>query len=354
MQLHVDPNAATPIYRQIERQIAEAIADQRLRPGDELLPEEQMAAHLVVSPASVRKAYERLEWSGLCSTSESQAPLVLPSPSPPGPANRAGLALSLLKRELLAAELESAREAQGRLLPPPRLEGAAWRAEVRSCPAGTLNGDFYDLFRFADGGLGVVVADVAGKGLAAGVLMAAAKSMLPFVVPRLRPAAALRELNRRLRPLLGRREFIAMACARLSADGTSLELANAGLPDPYLMRAGGPTPLAAPGPRLPLGLRPELPYEETTRKLAPGDRLLFITDGLAEATDAEGDPIGYEALARLLGDLSADGNGPAEPGAWLDELLTRVREISGPLPEDDWTALVVESPLVVETRGREG
>ena len=354
MQLHVDPNAATPIYRQIERQIAEAIADRRLRPGDELLPEEQMAAHLVVSPASVRKAYERLEWSGLCRTSGSQAPLVLPSTSSPEPGNRAGLALSLLKRELLAAELESAREAQSRLLPPPRLEGEAWRAEVRSCPAGTLNGDFYDLFRLADGGLGVVVADVAGKGLAAGVLMAAAKSMLPFVVPRLGPAAALRELNRRLRPLLGRREFVAMTCARLSADGTGLELANAGLPDPYLIRRGDPTSLATPGPRLPLGLRPELPYEATTRELEPGDRLLFTTDGLAEATDAEGDPIGYEALAVLLRDLSPDDGGESDPGAWLDELLGRIREISGPLPEDDWTALVVESPLVAEEQGRGG
>ena len=348
MQLHVDPNAATPIYRQIERQIAEAIADRRLRPGDELLPEEQMAAHLVVSPASVRKAYEHLEWSGLCRTSDSRVPLVLPPTSPPSSGNRAGLALSLLKRELLAAELESAREAQSRLLPPPRLEGEGWRAEVRSCPAGALSGDFYDLFRHADGGLGVVVADVAGKGLAAGVLMAAAKSMLPFVVPRLGPAAALRELNRRLRPLLGRREFIAMACARLSPGGTALELANAGLPDPYLIRAGVPTPLAPPGPRLPLGLRRELRYEAVAHELEPGDRLLFTSDGLAEATDERGDPLGYEALARLLSDLSRDGGGPAEPGPWLDELLTRVREVSSPLPEDDWTA------LLVERRRREG
>ena len=339
MQLHVDPNAATPIYRQIERQIADAIADRRLLPGDELLPEREMAAQLVVSPASVRKAYEHLESGGLCRVSESAAPRILPGGQEPGRAERTGLALSLLKRELLAAELESAREAQRRLLPPERLEGESWRAVVRTSPAGTLNGDFYDLFRLADGGLGLVVADVAGKGLAAG--------MLPFIVPAMGPARALRELTRRLLPLLGRREFIALACARLSADGGALELANAGLPDPYLMRDDSPVPLAAPGPRLPLGVRAGLPYETLTRTLEPGDRLLFTTDGIAEARDRRGDPVGYEGLTRLLGELARTDRA-ATPGAWLDELIARIREIAGPLPEDDWTALVVES------RRREG
>ena len=343
MQLHVDPHAASPVYRQIERQIAEAIADRRLRPGDELLPEREMAARLVVSPTAVRKAYDELESGGLCQASDDDGLRVARADPATRPDGSAGRALALLKRELQAEELESARRAQQRLLPPSRLDTGRWRAEVRTCPASTLNGDFYDLFELVDGGLGVVVADVAGKGLAAGLMMAVAKSMLPFLAPALTPAEALRQLNRRLCPLLGRREFVALAYARLSADGEWLDLTNAGLPDPYLMRHGEATPLAAPEPRLPLGLRPELRYETARHRLRPGDRLLFTTDGIAEARDATGEPVGYDRLARLVRQTSAAAGAEPVAGEWLDRFAARVGAFTGPLPEDDWTALLVES-----------
>lgn len=347
MQLHIDPHARTPVYRQIERQIAQAIADRRLRPGDPLLPEAEMAARLVVSPASVRKAYEQLEGGGLCQSSESLGFRVLTAELGTPPDGRAGRALALLKRELLAEELESARQLQRRLLPPSHVETDSWIAEVRTCPASTLSGDFYDFIELPDGGLGLVVADVAGKGLAAGLLMAVAKSMLPFLAPDLPAAQTLQELNQRLCPLLGRREFIALAYAKLSANGESVELANAGLPDPYLLRTGTATPLATPGPRLPLGLRSELTYVATHHRLLPGDRLLFTTDGIAEARRADGEPVGYEGLARLIGEPTADaggrGAGKVEAKAWMDDLVTRVRKITGPLAEDDWTAVLVGS-----------
>ena len=340
MQLHVDPHARTPVYRQIERQIAEAIADRRLRPGEALLPETEMAARLVVSPTSVRKAYEQLEDGGLCRTGDDHEMRVLASAPGERLDGRAGRALALLKRELLAEELESARRTQVRLLPPSRLETGPWVAEARTCPAGTLSGDFHDLMRLPEGGLGVVVADVVGKGLAAGLLMAVARSMLPFLTPHHAPAEVLGELNRRLCPLLGRREFVALTHARLSADGEWLEWANAGLPDPYLVRGGGVTTLPTPGPRLPLGLRPDLAYRAARHRLEPGDRLLFTTDGLAEARRGDGEPLGYDALAKLVEQATRrDDDGP---GPWLEELVGRVRALTGPLPEDDWTALAVD------------
>jgi serine phosphatase RsbU (regulator of sigma subunit) len=347
MQLHVDPHAETPIYRQIERQIAEAIADHRLLPGEALVQEEELAARLVVSPASVRKAYEQLESNGLCQSADSDRLRVLTSDPGSRSAGRARRALALLKHELLSEELESAREAQQRLLPPARLTTQSWIAEVRTCPASTLNGDFYDLFELGDGGLGVVVADVAGKGLAAGLLMAVAKSMLPFIAPELGAAETLQELNRRLCPILGRREFIALAYARLCPRGESVELANAGLPDPYLIRAGLATPLTPPGPRLPLGVRAQLPYTSVRCRLTSRDRIFFTTDGIAEARGADGEPVGYEGLVRLVRSLSRCAAQPdpgrTGAGSWLDELVARVRALTGPLPEDDWTALLVES-----------
>ena len=75
-----------------------------------------------------------------------------------------------------------------------------------------------------------------------------------------------------------------------------------------------------------------------TVELAPGDRVLFLTDGLPEAPAAPGEPLGYEAFTALLDHRAG------EPGAWLDRLIERVRGATAAEQDDDWTALLVERP----------
>src|SRR5678815_3024556 len=74
--------------------------------------------------------------------------------------------------EFAQKELQIAREIQQCLLPPPEVEGDGWRVSARNVPAYFVAGDFYDVFRLTDGAVGVVVADVAGKGLGASLVMA--------------------------------------------------------------------------------------------------------------------------------------------------------------------------------------
>ena len=69
---------------------------------------------------------------------------------------------------------------------------------------------------------------------------------------------------------------------------------------------------------------------------APGERVLFVTDGLPEAPTASGEPLGYEALPGFLDHRAA------EPGEWLDRLVERLREATVEEQNDDWTALVLE------------
>jgi len=273
--------------------------------------------------------------------------------------------------EFAEKELQLARELQGRLLPPPEIAGEGYRVAARNLPARLVAGDFYDSFLLPDGAVGVAVGDVAGKGMAAALIMASVKAMLPLVAAERSAAATLCEVNRRLAAELPGREFVALALARFDPAEGRVELANAGLPDPYLLAPGQPpAPVLVPGPRLPLGVRHDVEYRSLALRLAPGERLLLLTDGLAEAPAAGGEPLGYGALAGLLaadgssgdgGDSSGGAGGRGGDGqhghlgdaresplAWIDRLLERVRAATQPLLEDDWTALVLEREPAVE------
>jgi serine phosphatase RsbU (regulator of sigma subunit) len=241
--------------------------------------------------------------------------------------------------EFAERELELARDLQSRLLPPPEIAGKGYRVAARNLAARVVAGDFYDVFRLTDGAVGLTVADVAGKGMAASLIMASAKARLPLLAADRSAEETLRELNRTLAAELSPREFVALAFVRYDPEQGTATLVNAGLPDPYLLRTGEPPlALAVPGPRLPLGVRREVSYESLEIPLQPGDRLLMLTDGLAEAPTSNGEPLGYPALTSLL----AAGPDAGTPLAWIDALLDRVRTTTRPVLEDDWTALLLE------------
>jgi sigma-B regulation protein RsbU (phosphoserine phosphatase) len=231
-----------------------------------------------------------------------------------------------------------ARDVQRRLLPPSELMAPGWQVAARCLPARIVAGDFYDVLRHDDGSVDVVVADVAGKGFAASLIMASVKAMLPFVTADGGVAESLAQLNRRLASELGRGEFVALALARYHPAGRRVELSNAGAPDPYLVRPGEPPqPLSVPGPRLPLGVREEVAYASRTAELEDGTSLLLLTDGLPEAREAGGEPLGYQALESMLADEPAT----ASPESWLAGLFDQVQRRTGRVPEDDWTAAML-------------
>jgi hypothetical protein len=238
----------------------------------------------------------------------------------------------LKEAEFAEKELELARSIQQRILPPPDFSGDGFHVAARNLAARFVAGDFYDFFRLPDGALGLVVADVAGKGMGASLIMATVKAALPFMAAERSVAQTLREANRRIAPRLEPREFVALAYVRYEPETGAFALGNAGLPDPYqASAAGAPRALSVPGPRFPLGVRAEVAYEEIRGVLAAGDRLVLLTDGLPEAPDAAGDPLGYERFETLLA-------GAATP----DALFAAVRGAARPGLEDDWTALFLE------------
>ncbi|MGZ4809215.1 MAG: PP2C family protein-serine/threonine phosphatase [Thermoanaerobaculia bacterium] len=242
------------------------------------------------------------------------------------------------EQEWTEKELALARAVQTRLLPPTLVTGQGFSIASRNLPAHLVAGDFYDVVRLDDGSVFVVIADVAGKGMAASLIMASVKAVLPFLA-REGVRQVMSRLNEKLIEELARREFVALACARFDPKTGTVEIANGGCPDPYLVTSHGVTTIAPPGPRLPLGVRAGIAYESTRLQIEPGDRLLLVTDGIPEAPMTNGEPLGYDVLARIVSGLRG-ADRTAE--SWLDDFLATVRTHVAEGYEDDWTAVVVE------------
>jgi len=183
-----------------------------------------------------------------------------------------------------SAELEAAREVQQQLV-VPAVDVPGFRIESAYAPAKHVGGDFFRIVAAEEGSVLVVVGDVSGKGLKAAMTVSAIMGSLHGYSSS-RPAEVLDHLNRVLHGRVG--GFVTCCAAHIAADGT-MTFANAGNPAPY---RNGEEMAVEPG--LPLGMLAEAGYAETRYQIACGDRLTFVSDGVVEATNPQGELYGFE------------------------------------------------------------
>jgi len=191
------------------------------------------------------------------------------------------------KQALLEGELEAAREVQQVILPEQIESVPGFSIESVYQPAQQVGGDFFQILPTYDGGLLVVVGDVAGKGLPAAMLVSVLVGAIRGVAEYTKdPAELLANLNERL---VGRGGSLATALvAHISGNGC-VTIANAGHLSPYLDGREVELPGA-----LPLGVLSGAVYETTQFNLAPGGRLTFYSDGVIEAQNAKGELFGFD------------------------------------------------------------
>src|SRR5258705_132349 len=185
-----------------------------------------VAAISVVPAMMLSRAVTFSEWPGLVTIASFGGLGIL-----------GGLMVSEFRRgESDRQQLALARDLQQRLLPPPLFESDAFRITARIVPAAYVAGDFYDFIPLAGGGILIVIADVAGKGVAAGLMMATVKAVLPLLAAEDRdPANVLRRVNERLALRASRRDFVALIAAMYDPASGMLCVANAGMPDPLVI-----------------------------------------------------------------------------------------------------------------------
>jgi sigma-B regulation protein RsbU (phosphoserine phosphatase) len=255
--------------------------------------------------------------------------------------------LEILEREIAEAraarrrdrqlerEREEARLIQRGLLPRAIPQTPGVEVAVAWQPADGVGGDCFDTIAFGDA-VGVSVADIAGKGLPAALLMSNLQAAVrAFALDAAAPSAICASVNRLLCRNMASGRFATFCYARIDPASGRVDYANAGHNPPLLVRRDGTTETLTKGGMV-LGVFPDTKYDQAHVTIAPGDRLVFYTDGITEARNADGDEYGDE---RLLAAAVAARDQSAE--AIKTALLDDVNGFTGGLFEDDATLIVV-------------
>jgi serine phosphatase RsbU (regulator of sigma subunit)/anti-sigma regulatory factor (Ser/Thr protein kinase) len=248
--------------------------------------------------------------------------------------------LAAVERERLENELRVARTIQQTLLPRevPQLDG--WEVAAYWQPARAVSGDFYDFLTFADGRIGLIIADVTDKGVPAALVMATTRALLRAAAEQLvAPGLVLQRANEVLCPDIPPKMFVTCLYALLDPATGHIRYANAGHDLPYRRTAQGVEELHARG--MPLGLLPGMLYEEKELVLEPGETILFHSDGLVEAHSPQREMFGFPRLR----DLVCRHAGGAE---LIPFLLEELAAFTGPAweQEDDVTLMTLRRQAV--------
>jgi sigma-B regulation protein RsbU (phosphoserine phosphatase) len=247
--------------------------------------------------------------------------------------NQKEMELQLQHQEQEAVE---ARAIQQGLLPIsiPQQPGyeiaAAWR------PAQTVGGDYYDVLAFDEATFGLCIADVAGKGLPAALLMSNLQAGVRGLASAgLSPDGLCTRLNALVCHNTNGDRFITFFYAHLDGPGRRLIYTNAGHNPPILLRSDRSVERLAAGGVV-LGVLPDQKFAVGAVQLTPGDRLVFFTDGVTESCNAAGDEFAETRLLQLL-----EEHGDESASALQERILASVGEFSRGQRQDDVTLLVL-------------
>lgn len=237
-----------------------------------------------------------------------------------------------------ANELQEAREIQEKLLPKKLPEIVSYEVAGVTQPLRFVGGDYYNVVRVSPQHTAICIADVAGKGMPAALLMSSLQAALtPLISQNLAPRELCQRLNRILCDVTPTGKFISFFYAVLNSAENRLVYCNAGHNPPLLVRADGTSAeLDAQGAVL--GQFPNWSYEQSEVHLQSGDRLVLFTDGLVEARNAEEEMFGEQKVIRI-----ARENQNSNAKDLLDSLLATASEHCGGHFQDDASLIVLKA-----------
>lgn len=233
-------------------------------------------------------------------------------------------------------ELQEARAIQRAMLASEPLKTPRVEIESEFQPFSEVGGDFLDYFLLSDGTAGLYLGDVTGKGLPAALFAALAVGTLRGIhktgTP---PSAVLTLMNKRMMLKSVSLRYAAMQYAHLDPETGVMQISSAGMHGPLHLRAERCDEVALCG--IPPGLFPHSEYEMKEIQLAPGDSVVFLSDGLVDAMNSSGEILGIEGVREML-----EGYSRKTPQSILETLFSGVETYSrGQEQQDDRTAAVL-------------
>ena len=245
------------------------------------------------------------------------------------------------EKATLERELRTAYEFQQALLPAAPPTRDYFSADAEMVPCLSIGGDFYDYLDL-DGSFGFVLGDVAGKGASAGLLGARVQEIFAHRAPGADPATTAATINSAMVKKGLEARFVTIFYGILSPEGR-LTYCNAGHNPPLLVGQNGVRRLKTGG--LIVGLFEEATYEQEVVSLNPGDTLITFSDGVSEASNADGTEFGDERILECLHAAASD----LAPRELVEQVMAGVRAFTVGEPQsDDITVLVVRFRGVAE------
>jgi sigma-B regulation protein RsbU (phosphoserine phosphatase) len=249
------------------------------------------------------------------------------------------IANEVAQRERVNRELEIAREVQERLFPQelPQFPGLDYAGSCR--PALGVGGDYYDFIQLSETELGIAIGDVSGKGIPAALLMASLRASLRGQIIRHEPdlAQLMSNVNTLIYEGSTSNRYATFFYAQYNTSTRVLTYVNAGHNPPLILRQPSEViHLEASGPVV--GMLPNLPYEQSSVTLKPGDMVVAFTDGISESMNSNGDEWGEDQLIRSAWTCTSL---PAEKA--MRRLVVAADEFAaGARQHDDMTIVVLQ------------
>ena len=235
------------------------------------------------------------------------------------------------KLVVLQNELDVGRKMQQSILPTHYPEGDDYQIFGSMEPARSVGGDFFDVFRLENDRVGLAIADVSDKGVPAALFMMSSRAMLKgSAIGRFNPGDVLHELNDLLYENNETMMFVTLLYATYHTATGELTYANGGHNPPLIVHADGTSTLLPATGGVALGVMPGIKYRQNTVTLSPGDAVVFYTDGVTEAMNAENEEFGTTSLQEVFAETPPTGVRQATMA-----VFDAVNDFAGDTPQSD-------------------